>query len=225
MDSRTAKKNQVTADAIVSAAEDLLAEGGPGAVTLEAIAQRADVAVQTIYNRVGGRAAVLTAIAEQAFAANKAYLDEAYVSAGTPMERIREVAAAYVRFAVERPNQYRLLAFPPPGAPSSLTMAAMISEQNAKFAAVLQAGIDEGHLDAQLDAADTATLLWRMWDGVLDLLFRGDDLGIGPDRLPALLAQLERIVEFGITPRPGGEFAARAAQRTTTSSRATSLNS
>ncbi len=35
-------------------------------MTLAAVAERADVAVQTIYNRVGGRDAVLMAVAERA---------------------------------------------------------------------------------------------------------------------------------------------------------------
>ncbi len=201
MSNRTAKKNQITVDAIIAAAEELLAEGGPSAVTLEAISERADVAVQTIYNRVGGRPAVLMAVAEQAFAANREYLDEAYASAGTPMERVRKVAAAYVRFALERPNQYRLLAFPPIDAPAPQTMAALIGEQNAKFAAALQDGIDQGYLNPALDASATATVLWRMWDGVLGLLFRPDDLGIDQARLPDLLEQLETIVVFGLTPR------------------------
>lgn len=202
MSNRTAQKNQVTVDAIVSAAEAILAESGPSAVTLEAISQRAEVAVQTIYNRVGGRSAVLMAVAEQAFAANREYLDEAYASVGTPIERAHRVAAAYVRFALEKPNQYRLLAFPPMDAPAPQRMAELISEQNAKFAAALQDGIDQGYLNPGLDASATATVLWRMWDGVLALLFRKDGLGIDPSRLPSLLAQLEMIVEFGLTPRP-----------------------
>jgi AcrR family transcriptional regulator len=202
MDNRTAKKNQVTADAILTVAEELLADGGMAAVTLDAIARRADVAVQTIYNRVGGRPAVLAAVAEKALAANREYLDEAYGDPAPPLDRIRGVAAAYVRFATEKPNQYRLLAEPPADVPGAATIAALTSDQNGKFAALIQEGIDQGVIAPDLDPTLTATVLWRAWDGVLGLMFRTGAPAVGEAEMETLLGHLERIIGLGLTPRP-----------------------
>ncbi len=80
-------------DAIISAAEALLAEGGERAVTIESVAARADVAVQTIYNRVGGRSALLIAVAERALERNREYMDAAYAAPGTPLERLRNAGS------------------------------------------------------------------------------------------------------------------------------------
>lgn len=195
------RKNQATVDAIVAAAQELLAEGGVSAVTLDAVSQRADVAIQTIYNRLGGRPAVLRAVAEHAFAANRDYLDVAHARTGSPIERLAAVADAYARFAVERPHEYRLLAFPPPDAPAPERVVELVDEQNGKLAALIQEGIDAGLLRDDLDAAEGATVLWRMWDGVLGLMFRPDDLRPTTDELQSALQTLTSITELGLAPR------------------------
>lgn len=50
---RTARRTAATHRAIVDAAEAVMLESGSDALTLDAVADRADVAVQTIYNRIG----------------------------------------------------------------------------------------------------------------------------------------------------------------------------
>ena len=79
---RTARRAAATYRAIVDAAENVVLESGADALTLEAVADRADVAVQTIYNRVGGRSAVLIAVAERALEQNRQYMDAAYAAPG-----------------------------------------------------------------------------------------------------------------------------------------------
>lgn len=201
MVNRTERKNQAAVDAIVTAAEELLAEGGVAAVSLEAISQRADVAIQTIYNRVGGRPAVLTAVAERAFEANRNYLDAAHASGKPPADRIRDVVAAYVRFAAEKPNQYKLLAHPPTDAPAPDRVHELVQEQNGKLAALIREGIDAGLARADLDPETIATALWGMWDGILSLTFRPDDARPTPDEMTKILATAESIIEFGLSPR------------------------
>ena len=63
---RTTRRAAANREAIIDVAEALLMEGGLGAVTVEAVAERADVAIQTVYNRVGRRPEVLVAVAERA---------------------------------------------------------------------------------------------------------------------------------------------------------------
>ena len=55
---RTQRKAEATRLAIIENAEALILEGGAVALTLEAVAERADVAVQTIY-RIGGRLSLI----------------------------------------------------------------------------------------------------------------------------------------------------------------------
>jgi AcrR family transcriptional regulator len=201
MSARVERKNRATVEAIVEAAEHLLAERGVAAVTLEAVADRADVAVQTIYNRVGGRPAVLRAVAESALAANHRYLDAAHATPGGPLERIEAVAEAYVRFALERPDQYRLLAFPPADAPAPERVVELVQEQNGKLARLVAEARDAGLIRPDLDPDEMATVLWRVWDGVLGLMFRPDALRPSDDQLRSILQTTRSIVELGIHPR------------------------
>ncbi|MYR45921.1 TetR/AcrR family transcriptional regulator [Streptomyces sp. SID5910] len=94
---------------VVDAAREIVAPRGVDALTLEAVAERVEVAVATIYNRVGSRPALLVAVAEQAMEESRACMDAAYEAEGSPEERLRQVAAAYVRFARERPHDFRIL--------------------------------------------------------------------------------------------------------------------
>jgi AcrR family transcriptional regulator len=198
---RTTRRAAATRAAIVDAAEELLASGGPDAVTLEGIAERADVAVQTVYNRVGGRAAVLIAVAERALEDNRTYMDDAYAAPGTPVERIRAASAAYVRFAAERPHQFRLLAEPPDEPAALERVAALVDEQNAKLAAALADGVADGSLAADLDPVTTATALWAAMNGVLGLSWRADRLRADASHLTELVAAVERVVLRGLLAR------------------------
>ena len=169
----------------MEAAEELLAEGGPPALTLEAVAGRADVAVQTVYNRVGGRSAVLIAVAERALEDNRQYMDAAYATPGTPQERIRAAAAAYARFAAERPHQFRLLADPPDEPAALERVADLVEEQNAKLAAALSDGIADGSIAPGIDPRTAATALWATMNGILSLSWRADRLRAEPGQLDA----------------------------------------
>lgn len=55
-----------TRSAIIAAAADLFAENGYAGTTLESIATQAGVVVQTIYNSIGPKSSVLSAVLDQA---------------------------------------------------------------------------------------------------------------------------------------------------------------
>ena len=196
---RTARRTAATHRAIVDAAEAvMLGEGGAEALTLEAVADRADVAVQTIYNRIGGRSALLIAVAERALEENRQYMDAAYAAAGTPVERILGAAEAYTRFAAERPYQFRLLA-DPPNEPSALERVAdLVDEQNTKLAAALQDGIADGSINPSIDPATTATTLWAAMNGILSLRGRADRLRADDAQVEQLIATLIAILTDGL---------------------------
>jgi AcrR family transcriptional regulator len=197
--SRSARKTAATREAIIDAAQALLDEGGPAALTIPAISERADVAVQTIYNRVGGRDALLLAIAERALEANRVYMDKAYATPGTPIERIERAARAYARFAAERPQQFRLIA-DPPDVPEALgRIADLIQEQNNKLADALRDGIADGSIRPDINPDLTATTLWAMSNAVLGLAWRNDRLRTDPGSAYPLATD---IIEHGIKRRP-----------------------
>lgn len=110
---RTQQRAAENRRTVIDAAREIIATQGVEALTLEAVAEKADVVVQTIYNRVGGRSALLTAVAEQALEQSRVYMDPAYEADGTVEERMMLAANAYARFARERPHEFRILVEPP----------------------------------------------------------------------------------------------------------------
>ncbi|NMO04675.1 TetR/AcrR family transcriptional regulator [Gordonia sp. TBRC 11910] len=197
-ESRQSRKRAATREAIIDAAEALLETGGLDAVTLPAVSERADVALQTIYNRVGTRDAVLLAVAERALSANRKYMDAAYARPGTVEQRVLAAAMAYAQFATERPNQFRLLSAPPDLPEALNRIADLTAEQNGKLADVLRDGIADGTIRADVDPDVTATLLWAAVDGILNLTWRVDRHRTDGSELLGLFGA---IIGDGLRPR------------------------
>lgn len=186
--SRMTRKTAATREAIIGAARELLDEGGPEALTLPAVSERADVAVQTIYNRVGGRDALLMTVAERAMEANRVYLDAAYAKPGSAVQRVLGAAEAYVRFAKERPHEFRLLTQTSSGSPAFERIADLLDEETGRLAGAIADGIAEGDVRPDIDPRTTATVLWAAMSGVIALSWRADRHRADPDALLPLLA-------------------------------------
>lgn len=186
---------------LVEIAETLLIEGGMAAVTADEVARRADVSLQTVYNRVGGKPALLIAIAERSMEENRAYVDKAYDGKGTPEERGLRIFNAYVSFAMERPHQFRILANPPEDPETISRIGAMAREQIAHMAAIIRDGIAEGWIDPEMDPDSTANAVWSMMNGVLTLALRDDALRSESVSREALVQSALTIIQSGIKSR------------------------
>jgi AcrR family transcriptional regulator len=198
---RTARRAAANREAIIDAAEELLIEGGLLAVTVEAVAERADVAIQTVYNRVGRRPEVLVAIAERAVDENRRYMEPAFASGGTPLDRIAAAAHAYASFAQDRPQQFHLLITPPDEPEALERIADKIDQQVGQLADILAAGVADGTFTSTLEPATAATALWAMMEGVLALGWRTDRKVVDSERLRALVDFALSTVLNGIRTR------------------------
>jgi AcrR family transcriptional regulator len=196
--SRTVRRAAATRQGIVDAAEHVILESGSAALTLDAVAERADVAVQTIYNRVGGRSALLVAVAERALVDNRQYMDAAYSAPETPVDRIRRAGEAYARFAAERPHQFRLLVDPPNEPDALERIAELVAEQNVKLAGAIADGIADGSINPDLDPTVAATVLWAAMNGILALNWRADRLRADDTQRSELVAAMSLIITEGL---------------------------
>jgi AcrR family transcriptional regulator len=83
--------------------------GRDDAVTLRAIARRIGIAAPSIYAHFADRDAILTALVEDGFRD----LSDAIRSAGdgvdNPVQRLRGICRAYLKFAARRPHRYQLM--------------------------------------------------------------------------------------------------------------------
>lgn len=198
---RTQRHTEEMRRTIIEIASQILAEGGTAALSAEEVARRADIAPQTVYNRVGGKGALLAAATELAMIENRRHMDAAYAAPGSPLERIGRAAAAYQRFAQEQPIQFLLLASPPDDLETARTLMALVTEQNSKLEQALREGIACGEIRADTDPAAMATALWGMFNGVLSLAVRNDGFKLEDAAWEKVLASATLVLQAGLAGR------------------------
>src|ERR1700739_1845042 len=86
--------------ALVSAALELLEEGGETALSLRAVARRAGVSPAAPYRHYEDREALVSAVAAVGYRELAERLGAAHPAPSTP-EQLADVAVAYVQFALE----------------------------------------------------------------------------------------------------------------------------
>ena len=97
-----------TRDRILDAARELFVRDGYDNVTMRAIARRIDYTPTAIYHHFKDKEALLTELCHVDFRALAGALLEVR-RIEDPVQRLQALAAAYVDFALEHPQQYRFL--------------------------------------------------------------------------------------------------------------------
>ena len=141
------------------------------------------------------------AIEQIAFEENRAYMDAAYRTPGTPLERLQVAANGYFRFAMERPTAFRLLADPPNDPEALLRVSELVRHQNGKMEAAISDGLADGSIDPGVDAYLATISLWAAANGILSLAWRADSAPIEAQMMERLWAQWMAIVIKGLYPK------------------------
>lgn len=95
---------------ILAAAGRLLAErGDENAVSIRMIADAVGVTPPSIYLHFPDKDALIEAVCEERFKAFDDALEAAASTAKTPLDELRARGRAYVRFALDNPEQYRVI--------------------------------------------------------------------------------------------------------------------
>ena len=196
-------RKQRTIDALLKAAEQIFARRPLDEVTVEEIAERAGVAVGSIYNNFGSKAGLHAAVVDRALDVDREYMDRAYTPDRSPIEQLEAAAEQYLRFYLEQPEFFRMLAFPAPlgnysaAAETAARLAHRVDEQNARMIDAIERGIAEGVI-RPLDARKAAKVLWASWNGVMSLAWRPDELREDGDGLAELLSLAANLVGWGL---------------------------
>ncbi len=149
---------------LLTAGVELLAEGGVDALSLREAARRAGVSHAAPYRHFADRQALLDAIATEGFAHLTTVMRAALDTAGSAFaDRLRALAGAYVRFALERPAQFQLM-FAAPKVDSDRNQA-LRETADAAFAVLLDV-VADGQENGQVVAGDPAELSWITWSAV-----------------------------------------------------------
>lgn len=152
--------------ALLDAAQVVLDRDGLSAVSVRAVATEAGVAPMGVYNRFQNKDGLLVALAVRAFDALRDAVD--VEAAGDPLERLRRSCRNYRTFALEHPEQYRLMftglepvATPSPAAEHGTAVL-------LGFIDIFRAATEQGVLRAA-DPVQAAQMTWNAIHGAVTL--------------------------------------------------------
>ena len=172
--------------ALLDAGLELLAERGVDGFTLREVARRAGVSHAAPSHHFGDRAGLVRAIVAESFDLLGSALADAASGAGDdPMDRIAAMGLAYVEFALEHPQRYRLMfrsELSRSEDPDAATEADAAGGQAfGTLMAAIQDAADRGLLRDGIDAGAAAVTAWSGVHGLASLVLEGA-LGIRPDQ-------------------------------------------
>ncbi len=192
-----------TIDALLRAAQELLVEHSIENLTVEDIARHAGVAVGSIYNHFGSKAGLHAAVVQQALDVDRRFMDLAYTPDRDPLAQLYAAAEEYLRFYLENPDYFRMLAFPtdpgqyPAGRELADRLAQSVDEQNARMVDAIRRAVDDGAL-RPVDPEAVATVLWSAWNGIISLGWRPDRLRRSEAELRELLQTATDVIANGL---------------------------
>ena len=159
--------------ALLDEAAAVLTEGGVGALSLRDLARRIGVSPTAPYHHFPNKAALVGALSEDTLLALDRASEEATRGVTAPADRIRALGVAYVLFAVEHPERFRLAFRPEMGSPfASLDGAPGSLPSDVPAFRHLQNAVADLALDQQAQT-HTALAAWGLVHGLASLLVDG----------------------------------------------------
>lgn len=154
---------------VLRAAMDLLTEtGDETAVSVRAVAQRVGVSAPSIYLHFADKQALLDAVCGEVFEALHQRLRTAAEDAPDPFAALRAQGNAYVHFALENPEHYRLVLMQAHEQEAESVDTVVATGAFGYLVETVQACLDAGVLEGE--PVELALGLWAATHGVAALL-------------------------------------------------------
>lgn len=175
-----ARAELTTKERLLAEARDLYLEVGPAEFSLREVARRAKVTAAAVYRHYDGKDALLGAVCEEGFRVFASYL-MASLGKPKPIERMRAMGAQYLRFASERPRDYRVIFMsdplvghhpPTPESPDPAFQFLVDRVRECIDAKVFK----------RADALEVAVTIWAHVHGLVSLRLEGHLSPLGDDR-------------------------------------------
>ena len=153
---------------LLTAASDLLATEGPGALTVRRIANAAGVSTMNVYSRFGGKDGVVERLYTEGFTLLADGM-RSVVATDDPIADLNACGLSYRRFAIDNPTLYSVMFDRPvpdyqPTIEAQLVAGSTLELLAARIDRAMTAG-----LLRQADRIQTAALVWATCHGVVSL--------------------------------------------------------
>jgi AcrR family transcriptional regulator len=160
---------------LADAAMHLFAELGYDGVTMRAVAAALDVSAMTPYRYVAGKEELFALVRAEAFRRFADRLEQGIERAQDAVDRLRKLKRAYVKFAVDEPDAYRIMfELRPPEAKAARDLPELARESRRAFGCLqrcVQQAVESGDLEG--DPLTLAHLLWAGTHGLVSLHLAG----------------------------------------------------
>ncbi|MFC9789793.1 TetR/AcrR family transcriptional regulator [Rhodococcus sp. NPDC127528] len=185
-----------TRRALIDAASDLLAQGGPAHVTLRAVGAAADVSRTAPYRHFQDKDDLLSTVAAENLAVLTTEMQRAAADTTTDSTPLFRACLAYVRVAWEFPNHYRLEFGGDYAIKPSPVLEVAAVDFNGHFNELVVEAQRSGTLVAD-DARDVGPLLWVLLHGLAMSNHLVVDRGCEP-RKGYDVADMERVLALAL---------------------------
>ncbi|MDH3298557.1 MAG: TetR/AcrR family transcriptional regulator [Gemmatimonadota bacterium] len=203
----TLNQSHGTRERILTSARGLLAEGGVAACSMRAVADRAGITPGAIYGHFVNKESLVQNVVDETLRDFERSLLGAIVSLPVgSFARISALGDAYVRFATEHEEEFRVLFMPVAGPRRKLSEIPGKIGYRILHQAVSEA-IESGEI-VHTNVDLVALYLWSRVHGVVTLMLACDvsgELASGEPRdAQSLLNLTKELVVFGLQGRPRG---------------------
>lgn len=183
---------------ILTAARKLIARRGVEGLTLRDLAAAAEVSVPTVYNLVGGKQAVLTALLDEMLGRIAARLGDA--ADGGVVERALALCEAGWSETLAEPSYFRGLVHAFLVSDETAPVRRATDERNvALMAGVLARGRDEGELERWVDPVALSSMLYQCYVATM-LRWACDELS--DEALPSTITYGLALILRGVARGP-----------------------
>ncbi|HZA76719.1 MAG TPA: TetR/AcrR family transcriptional regulator [Acidimicrobiales bacterium] len=188
-------------DEILAATERLLLERGSAeAVSIRAVADRVGVTPPSIYRHFADKTDLIFEVCARHFVAFDDYLARASAGIDDPVDRLRAIGLAYMRFGLANPEPYRIM-FMTRSDETPEEYKAVVLRDNAAFDQVVrcvQECIDAGRFRPEYTDAYPLTIgFWARVHGLTSLLVSKPQFP-WPDDREAFIQEYAKICLAGV---------------------------
>jgi AcrR family transcriptional regulator len=201
MKSQQGTERARTADRILEAAEELLAERGYDALSMRAIGARVGVSQAAIYRHFADKAALVETIVARGYRRILATLEGVAAKGGPADEGLAEAMRAYVELSLESPALFKAVLLQPlgPALEGTEVLAEGVRASGRKSMALLVGQLERGMDSGVFARADPELSAQALWAAIYGLAARLVLEGIPPGkRRDALVARQIEILVKGL---------------------------
>jgi AcrR family transcriptional regulator len=192
--------------ALVDAGIEILRSDGLDALTLRAAARAAGVSQTAPYRHFADRTELLAGIAEDGFRRLRARMEATATapppSGSTDRQTLQNLALEYLRFALERPAEYRLMFGTELGSRAPGSLPASFREAQDAVYGFLRGGIARTQQMGLVRAGDPGPMAFTCWallHGVVMLVLDGRATKAGPLDAEVLVVEATNLLMMGMT--------------------------